>query len=56
MFMFKFPNANFSREVPLFHITNLFCPEMGKFDFFMRKKANLKQIGNYLYNPLVTAG
>ena len=26
----------------LFHITNLFCVEMGNLPFFMRKKANLK--------------
>ena len=42
MFMFKFPNANFSREVPLFHITNLFCAEMGKFDFFYEEKGQFE--------------
>ena len=30
------------------HIANLFCAETGKFDFFIRKKAKLKQIGNFL--------
>ena len=29
---------------------------MGKFDFYVRKKANSKQIGNFLSGPLVTAG
>ena len=32
----------------LLHVTNLFRAEIGKFDFFMRKKANLKQTGNFL--------
>ena len=42
-------------EVLLFHITNLFCVEIGKFAFFMWKNANLKQSGNFVL-PLVTAG
>ena len=32
----------------LFHVANLFLVKFGKFDFFMWKKANLKQDGDFL--------
>ena len=32
----------------IFHFTNLFRAELDEFDYFIWKKANLKQIGNFL--------
>ena len=36
----------------IFHFTNLFRAELDKFDYSIWKKANLKQIGNFLETPL----